>query len=239
MLGVRPSTATLPCQLSALRHTGEGGVEESVARIYGYAADPTAHGSVLNFNLLRPSWGGHGGGFVGYREVEKIAVIHGIHLRTGGFCNPGATQAYLQLSHAQIKQHVEQGHVCWDDHDIIDGVPTGSIRISFGYMSTREDARRFVDFIKKFFVVVAPQPEPVSAFLAPTSGSALEPEPEPEVGANTETSGCVCTITELRVFPIKSCAGMLVQSWPLGANGMLFDREWVRYSSAIATAVSG
>ena len=46
----------------------------------------------------------HGGGFVGYREVEKIAVIHGIHLRTGGFCNPGATQAYLQLSHAQIKQ---------------------------------------------------------------------------------------------------------------------------------------
>jgi hypothetical protein len=31
--------------------------------------------------------------------------------------------------------------VCWDDNDIISGRPTGAVRVSFGYMSTFEDAR--------------------------------------------------------------------------------------------------
>ena len=125
--------------MAALRHVGQQDTDDSAVKFYGYSADPSKHGSVLNFNLLRPA--SSGGGFVGYREVEKLASIHGIHLRTGGFCNPGATQAYLQLSHEQVKKHVERGHVCWDDHDLIDGVPTGSIRISFGYMSKLSDAQ--------------------------------------------------------------------------------------------------
>lgn len=36
---------------------------------------------------------------------------------------------------------VQAGHVCWDDNDIIHGKPTGAIRVSFGYMSTFEDAK--------------------------------------------------------------------------------------------------
>ncbi|KAL0398999.1 UNVERIFIED_CONTAM: Molybdenum cofactor sulfurase [Sesamum radiatum] len=35
----------------------------------------------------------------------------------------------------------EAGHVCWDDRDVLNGKPTGSVRVSFGYMSTFEDAR--------------------------------------------------------------------------------------------------
>lgn len=34
----------------------------------------------------------------------------------------------------------QAGHVCWDDNDILRGKPTGAVRISFGYMSTYEDA---------------------------------------------------------------------------------------------------
>jgi molybdenum cofactor sulfurtransferase len=34
----------------------------------------------------------------------------------------------------------QAGHVCWDDNDIINGKPTGAVRVSFGYMSTYEDA---------------------------------------------------------------------------------------------------
>ena len=34
----------------------------------------------------------------------------------------------------------------------MDGRPTGSVRISFGYMSTSEDAKTFVRFIQKCFV---------------------------------------------------------------------------------------
>ncbi len=59
------------------------------------------------------------------REVEKVAGLAGIMLRTGCFCNPGACQAYLGLSHKDVISNYEAGHVCWDDHDIIDGRPTG------------------------------------------------------------------------------------------------------------------
>lgn len=37
--------------------------------------------------------------------------------------------------------------MCGDDIDVVDGRPTGSVRISFGYMSTFEDAQAFVKFI--------------------------------------------------------------------------------------------
>ena len=35
---------------------------------------------------------------------------------------------------------MQEGHVCWDDHDVIHGKPTGAVRVSFGYMSTFEDS---------------------------------------------------------------------------------------------------
>lgn len=35
----------------------------------------------------------------------------------------------------------QAGHVCWDDNDILNGKPTGAVRVSFGYMSTYEDAK--------------------------------------------------------------------------------------------------
>jgi molybdenum cofactor sulfurtransferase len=34
---------------------------------------------------------------------------------------------------------MQAGHVCGDMRDIIDGVPTGAIRVSIGYMTTREN----------------------------------------------------------------------------------------------------
>lgn len=37
--------------------------------------------------------------------------------------------------------------MCGDDIDVIDGHPTGSVRISFGYMSTFEDVQAFLKFI--------------------------------------------------------------------------------------------
>jgi molybdenum cofactor sulfurtransferase len=80
-------------QLSALRHAssdivgeesdgkkadGEG---QQVIEFYGFNRESTLHGSVLNFNLLRPTAVATSARvYVGYREVEKIAAIHGIHL---------------------------------------------------------------------------------------------------------------------------------------------------------------
>jgi len=84
-----------------------------------------------------------------------------IHLWIGGFCNPGSMQRWLDLSAEEFKKNLEvwphvpksccsstltfmiasnpfletisqAGHVCWDDTDILNGKPTGSIRVSLG-----------------------------------------------------------------------------------------------------------
>lgn len=41
--------------------------------------------------------------------------------------------------------------MCGDDVDLVDGRPTGSVRISFGYMSTFRDADKFVSFVEENF----------------------------------------------------------------------------------------
>lgn len=43
------------------------------------------------------------------------------------------------------------GHVCGDNIDLVNGRPTGSVRISFGYMSTFEDCQKFLSFIVNCF----------------------------------------------------------------------------------------
>ena len=84
--------------------------------------------------------------------MDKLASLQEIHLRTGCFCNTGACQQYLHLTNEQIKSNLSAGHVCGDDVDLIDGQPTGSVRISFGYMSDFEDAQRFLRFVQETFL---------------------------------------------------------------------------------------
>ena len=57
---------------------------------------------------------------------------------------------------------------------MVDGYPTGSVRISFGYMSTFEDAQRFLNFIAQCFVDSRPQiaeenPQPAGSKVSPTT----------------------------------------------------------------------
>jgi len=110
---------------------------KNVCMIYGQTSkvNHLKMGPTITFNLKREddTW-------FGYREVEKLASLSRIHLRTGCFCNPGACAKYVGLSHSDLVSNFEAGHVCWDGNDVINGKPTGAVRISFGYMSTYEDA---------------------------------------------------------------------------------------------------
>lgn len=81
-----------------------------------------------------------------------MASLYNIHLRTGCFCNTGACQKLLILSNEQIKNNLSAGHVCGDDVDLIAGKPTGSVRISFGYMSSFTDAQAFLNFLEECFL---------------------------------------------------------------------------------------
>ena len=86
-------------------------------------------------------------------EVEKLANLSKIHLRTGCFCNTGDCQKHLGLTADEMLSNFNAGHVCGDQMDIIDGKPTGSVRISFGYISTFEDAWTFLQFLRDCFLV--------------------------------------------------------------------------------------
>ena len=65
---------------------------------------------------------------VRYREVERLAGLRRIRLRTGAFCNPGATAAALGLGPEDVRSHYEDaGHVCWDARDLIGAETTSSL----------------------------------------------------------------------------------------------------------------
>lgn len=199
-------------RLLALRH-GNG---RNVIVIYGDKKNNTddtsvkpihSSGPIVAFNVVRAD-----GTYVGYNEVSKLAALHRnpIQLRTGCFCNPGACQTALDLSDDDlIRNFEESGHVCGDPIDIIHSRPTGAIRISFGKDSTWEDMNALVAFFQQMFVSTAL-----------TSSH--------EVGTGCKRVPMKAVITELYIFPIKSCAAQRVSDWPMdqSCGRLRFDREF-------------
>ncbi|OMO53429.1 Aminotransferase, class V/Cysteine desulfurase [Corchorus olitorius] len=201
-------------KLLALRH--ENGVR--VCTLYGsHNLKVSCHdsSSIVSFNLKRRD-----GSWFGYREVEKLASLSGIQLRTGCFCNPGACAKYLGLSHLDLLSNLEAGHICWDDNDVINGKPTGAVRVSFGYMSTYEDAKLFIDFIRSSFVSMPSEFE--KGYLVRSKSI-----PYTDEGFENQLSSSGCYLKSITIYPIKSCAGFSVESWPLSSTGLQYDREWL------------
>lgn len=66
--------------------------------------------------------------------------------------------------------------------DLIDGQPTGSVRISFGYMSTLEDAQAFLRFI-------------IATQLCPSGGEPISQATPKEAGAPPAVSEAQNTMT--------------------------------------------
>ncbi|XP_030474904.1 molybdenum cofactor sulfurase [Syzygium oleosum] len=206
-------SAYLRKTLSNLRH--ENG--DYVCILYG-VRNSVDIGPTVSFNLKRPD-----GSWYGYREVEKLASLSGIQLRTGCFCNPGACAKYLGLSHQDLLSNVEAGHVCWDDNDVLHGKPTGAVRVSFGYMSTYEDAKKFIDFIKKSFVCM--RDHPTSLYKSTVQSDFYG-------GFKGMPQNVGIHVKSIIIYPIKSCTGFSVESWPLSSTGLLHDREWLLKSLA-------
>ncbi|XP_078093152.1 molybdenum cofactor sulfurase isoform X2 [Mustelus asterias] len=250
--------------LSGMRHTNG----TPVARIYSdnEFETPDAQGPIINMNVLDEK-----GGIVGYAKVDKLANLYNIHLRTGCFCNTGGCQQHLGISDEDVKKNLKAGHVCGDSLDLIDGRPTGSIRISFGYMSTFDDAQTFLKFIVDCFVkqpvcfdkdtlskltrcgtmkesdelraenLTNGKTKKISSEIAATHNSARMEvlpyqkfsEDQPVLNKNPETSKLIyhdnesITLAKIYLYPIKSCAAVEVKKWPIGKQGLLYDRNWM------------
>ena len=191
-------------RLSSMRHST--GVW--LCQFYGPAAPDFggSQGPTMAFNLrdARGNW-------IGKSEVEKLAAIRGIQLRTGGLCNPGGIATHLQLSAPELRQNCAAGQRCGDANDIMNGKPTGVIRVSFGAMSDVEDADTLVDFIEEFFLpsCYAPLSPPLTPPARPSSSPFY--------------------VHSLSVFPIKSCAAFKIPAclpWEILDKGLAWDREW-------------
>ncbi|KAK7901334.1 hypothetical protein WMY93_018103 [Mugilogobius chulae] len=161
--------------------------------------------------------------------VDRMAALYNIHIRTGCFCNTGACQAFLGISNQQMKSNLQAGHVCGDDVDLVLGRPTGSVRVSFGFMSTFQDLdRERIDALTNSTSQRDASLQPITRENGATQE--VKEAEEPREGAersfgHEEEDGC--SLTNIYIYPIKSCGAFEVQQWPLGPQGLLFDRSFM------------
>lgn len=86
------------------------------------------------------------------------------------------------------------GHVCGDNIDLVDGQPTGSVRVSFGYMSTFEDCQKFLNFVAECFVekpVTVDQVRLEKLKTATAASHVLNEDPAIKI-----TNGEICKVDE-------------------------------------------
>lgn len=191
-------------KLSSLTHS----TGARVCQIYRAAAPDCrkSQGPTIAFNLRDAD-----GRWIGKTEVEKLASVRNIQFRTGGLCNPGGIASHLELSASEARHSFAAGLRCGDDNDILNGKPTGVIRVSFGAMSNVADTDKLIDFIQEFFVQGCHLP------LSPP----LTPPGIPSIKS--------FHVQSLSVFPIKSCAAFSIPpglSWEVHEKGLAWDREW-------------
>lgn len=85
--------------------------------------DALKQGPIVNFNLLRPD-----GEVLGYHQVEKLASVYDIHLRTGCFCNTGACMRYLGLDSELLQQHLQVRSLRWGRDQSDEGWGEGEVK---------------------------------------------------------------------------------------------------------------
>ncbi|KAJ9651080.1 hypothetical protein H2198_009634 [Neophaeococcomyces mojaviensis] len=187
-----------------------------VCEIYG-ATSEAAFGPLIAFNLKDGL-----GKFISASEVEKLSIVKGIQLRTGGMCNPGGIAKHLNLSAEQIRSNYDAGYRCGGESDLVDGNPVGAIRISFGAMSTRSDLETFKAFIEEYYVERNVLQAPPATFDSQTQRSSF-------------------FVESISVFPIKSCAAFKLsagQQWLVTLKGLAWDREWCLVHEGTNVALS-
>ena len=207
-------TQRLHDELAAMKHNN--GV--SVATIYGDRESP--RGPIVAFNLRNSQ-----GDWISNTEVEKVATVKRIHIRTGGLCNPGGIAASLGLEPWEMKDNFSAGQRCGNENDIMNGKPTGMIRASLGAMSVLGDVDDFLSFIEEFFV---------DAGAAPTRADS----PMADVD---QCSPAKLHIESLTVYPVKSCGGWQVPyntAWEVRKEGLAWDREWCIVHQGTGAALS-
>ncbi|KAJ5467487.1 Aminotransferaseclass V/Cysteine desulfurase [Penicillium sp. IBT 31633x] len=194
-------------RLSSLAHFNE----KKVCQIYqskdSAYGNPQTQGPIIAFNLCNSR-----GEWIPKTEVEKLATVQNIQIRTGSVCNPGGTAASLGWTGPELRSHYSAGLRCGDSHDVLGGRPTGILRVSLGAMTNMKDIDSLIDFIEEFYVEKNP---PVIALDPPIQ--------------DNEFVASHFYVESLAVFPIKSCGAFKIperKRWEVKKEGLAWDREW-------------
>ncbi len=103
-------------------------------------------GGTIAFNFLHPD-----GRVVDERYVDRVAGEHGISLRTGCFCNPGAGEVAFTISLQTLLGGEFGAGMVLEDYIRQIGLPSGgAIRTSLGLVSNFADVHRFTCFAREF-----------------------------------------------------------------------------------------
>ncbi|KAG8242558.1 hypothetical protein J6590_062456 [Homalodisca vitripennis] len=164
--------------------------------------------------------------------MMEIAAIAGIHLRAGCFCNPGACQKHLRLCDSEyLRFYSEAGHVCGDYIDVVNGMPTGSVRASVGYYTRKCDIDMLYFAIRDYLHSLPPPVLPLIPNVVNNVPMNVDGQVD-QLPMDLYLMTPTMRLTEIYVYPIKSCRGMAVCSWTLGNRGLLYDRYWMIVNSS-------
>ena len=143
---VRCLTGWLLDALLALRHTGG----RPLVTVYG-PVTTEGRGATIAFNIHDATRAA-----VEHTEVETRAAEAGISLRTGCFCNPGASEVALGLSAGDLDRCFTHSGDRMTREDfgrcLEGGTSPGAVRVSLGLASTFADAHGFIRFAGRFLL---------------------------------------------------------------------------------------
>jgi len=90
--------------------------------------------------------------------------------------------------------------------------------VSLGYCSTKRDVDKLLDLLQKSFLESTP--------------ARLGAEEIP-LGTQLGRNFGEARLSRLFLYPVKSCGGQEVQSWPLDHRGLVGDRCWMVATDAL------
>ena len=137
---VRYLTRWLLERLATLRHRDGA----PLLRLYG-PPDDVDRGGTVPFNVLDPR-----GDVVDFWKVEALAAERRISVRTGCFCNPGASETARGLTATEMEGVFALGRQPGyeDLRTLLPGRALGAVRVSVGIATTERDVQRFVAFLE-------------------------------------------------------------------------------------------
>ena len=139
---VQALTRWLLGRLATLRHP-DG---MPVVHLYG-PTDDLDRGGTIPFNILDAR-----GNVVDFWTVEAAAADRNISLRTGCFCNPGASETARGLTASEMEGVFALGRQpdYEDLRRLLPGRALGAVRASLGIATTERDVDRLIAFLEEF-----------------------------------------------------------------------------------------